>query len=238
MRTPPPVLPERHDDAGERTSWLQRQGADAGLALRSMGWLGLIFLMSLMLGYAVAERIGFSGYPAAGVALLVALVLTGGAGVFILNVANAAGAATLAVVLPSGRSAPYEEQFSYQEALAARGDVAGALESYEAVIAERPDAPLPRLKAAELHARRGGDAARAAELFKSVRDLPSASRRDILFASNRLVDLYDGPLGEPGRAIVELRRIVERFPGSPDASRAQAALPRLKSLLNERREER
>jgi hypothetical protein len=232
------VLPERHDDSDERPSWLQRQGADTGLALRSVGWLGLIFVLGLALGYAGATLIGFSGYPAAGLALLIALVLTAGAGVFILNVVKAAGAATLAVLFPSGKSSPYEEQFSYQESLAARGDVAGALESYEVVIAERPEAPLPRLRAAELHARRHGDAARAAELFKSVRNLPSASRRDILYASNRLVDLYDGPLGDPGRAIVELRRIIERFPGSPEAVRAQAALPRLKALFNEDRGER
>ena len=227
MRTPPPVLPARREDSGERSSWLQRQGADTGIALRIIGWLGPIFMMGLMLGYVVAKLRGLSGYPAGGIAILVAAVLTGGAAIFILKSASAAGAAALAIVLPSGKSNPYEEQFSYQESLAARGDVAGASASYEALIAERPEAPLPRLRAAELHARRGGDAARAAELFRSVRDLPSASRREALYASNRLVDLYDGRLGDPGRALVELRRIIERFPGSPEAIRARDALPRL-----------
>ena len=63
---------------------------------------------------------------------------------------NAAGAVARAYTMPSGTSTPYGEQFSYQDALAARGDVAGALESFEAVIAERPGVAAPRLKAAEL----------------------------------------------------------------------------------------
>ena len=233
MRTPPPVLPERPDHSGDRPSWLQRQGPDVGLVYRFAGAFVLIVPASLLVGFVVARRLGLHGFPATLVSLAVAGMLTAAAGFFILKLTDGAGAAALAIVQPSGRSNPYEEQYSFQESLAARGDAAGALESYEAVIAEHPDAPLPRLRAAELHARRGGDTARAAELFRSVRDLPSASRRDALYASNRLVDLYDGPLAEPGRALIELRRMIDRYPDSPEARGARAALPRLKAQLNE-----
>jgi hypothetical protein len=138
---------------------------------------------------------------------------------------------TRAFTMPSGKTTPYEEQFSYQEAMAARGDVAGALESYEAVIAERPGQVAPRLRAAELYALRGGNPARAAELFREVRDLRGVEARHAVYASSRLVDLYDGPLDEPGRALVELRRIIERHPRAPIAHHAREALPRLKSRL-------
>jgi hypothetical protein len=124
---------------------------------------------------------------------------------------------------------PYEEQFSYQEALAARGDVAAALESYEAVISERPDAVTPRLKAAELYARKGRDPRRAAELLREARALPGVTPRDALYASLRLVDLYEGPLGEMGRALVELRRLVELYPDSEVAFGARSAITRIKA---------
>jgi hypothetical protein len=109
--------------------------------------------------------------------------------------------------------------------------MAGALEAYEKVIAEQPGRPAPRLRAAEHYARGGRDPRRAAELFREVRDLPDVTTRDAVYASSRLADLYDGPLGEPGRALVELRRIIERYPGTAVASHAREALPRLKARL-------
>lgn len=99
------------------------------------------------------------------------------------------------------------------------------------MIAERPTAIAPRTRAAEHYAREGRDPARAAELFRQVRALPDASSRDVLYASSRLVDLYDGPLADPGRALVELRRIIEQYPDSALARHARTALPRLKQRL-------
>jgi hypothetical protein len=57
--------------------------------------------------------------------------------------------------------------------------------------------------------------------------------RDAVYASSRLADLYDGPLNEPGRALVELRRIIERYPGTAVATHARDALPKLKARLAE-----
>ena len=145
--------------------------------------------------------------------------------------AGGASAVARAVTFPTGASTPYDEQFSYQESLAARGDISGALESYEALISERPTAIFPRTRAAEHYARDGRDPARAAELFRQVRALPNASSSDVRYASSRLVDLYDGPLADPGRALVELRRIIELYPDSPLARHARTALPRLKQRL-------
>jgi hypothetical protein len=231
MRTPPPVLPPRDERAELRQSWLQRQGADAGNMLRFGVWLLLIFAAMLLLGFLLAQLRGIGGAMAFAFAFVFAAVLTAAAGIFILKLTAAAGATARAITFPTGASVPYEEQFSYQDSLVARGDVEGALESYEVIITERPDLPLPRLRAAELHARVGRDPARAADLFRSVRDMPAATQRDSLYASNRLIDLYDGPLADPGRALVELRRIVERFPGTQAATRARDALTRIKSQL-------
>ena len=144
---------------------------------------------------------------------------------------GSAAAVAKAVTLPSGSSTPYEEQFSYQESMAARGDIAGALESFEAIIEERPGAIAPRQRAAELYSKGARDPMRAAELFRQIRDLETATPRDRRYASTRLVDLYDGPLADPGRAVVELRRLIEHWPGSVEANHARDALPRLKARL-------
>jgi len=47
--------------------------------------------------------------------------------------------------------------------------------------------------------------------------------------TNRLADLYNGPLKQPGKALVELRRLIDRAPGTPAADHARVALARLKS---------
>jgi hypothetical protein len=50
----------------------------------------------------------------------------------------------------------------------------------------------------------------------------------VLYASQRLIDLYRGPLADEGRALVELRRLAETFPNSPAAAHAREAIRRIK----------
>lgn len=230
MRTPPPVLPPGDSPGGYKPTLFDRHGPDAGLRLKAGGYALITFGMMSVMWYVVAvHRLGLDGWRV----VLFTLVASSLSGLltYRLGLASAAGAGGIArhVTMPSGASTPYEEQFSYQESLAARGDVAGALESYEAVISERPGAVSPRLKAAELYARQGKNPRRAAELLREVRDLPTASAREALYAASRLVDLYDGALDEPGRALVELRRIVELYPNTDAASGARVAIARIKA---------
>lgn len=207
-----------------------RHGPDAGLRLKAGGYALITFALMGVMWYVLAiYRLGLGGWRAGAFTLVAAslsALLT-----YRLGLASAAGAGSIAryVTMPSGSSTPYEEQFSYQESLAARGDVAGALESYEAVISERHGAVSPRLKAAELYARQGKNPRRAAELLREVRDLPTATSREALYAASRLVDLYGGALDEPGRALVELRRIVELYPNTDVAAGARVAIARIKA---------
>jgi tetratricopeptide (TPR) repeat protein len=129
----------------------------------------------------------------------------------------------------SGASTPYTEQYSYQQALVMQGKVDEALESFEGVIAENPDAIDARISAAELYAREKGDNARAAELFREVQRIETLSPGEDIYVSNRLVDLLNGPLREPGRALVELRRLIDRHPSTAAADHARVALAELKS---------
>lgn len=238
MRTPPPVLPPNQDDSPEYTSsWFERAGPDVGVRFKAGGY-GLLVAGAVFATLLITSLIG--GVPSVGVVLgfvvfgVGAGALTGYMG---SRLGDGAGAVAQAFIQPSGDSTPYEQTFSYQEAMIMRGDIDGALESYEAIISEQPGLVAPRLRAAEHYAKGARNPGRAAELFREIRDLPGVPVRDAVYSSSRLVDLYDGPLAEPGRAVVELRRIIEQYPGTDMAKHARKALPALKARLDSQRAE-
>lgn len=132
-------------------------------------------------------------------------------------------------VAVDGSSTPYKEQYSREQALVMQGRVDDALSSFEAIIRDDPAAVTPRIRAAELYDRERGNAARAADLFREAQRIESCSAGERVYIAHRLVDLYTGPLDEPGRALVELRRIIEQFPNHPAANQAREALAVLKA---------
>lgn len=231
MRTPPPVLPPEGSVPEYKPSRFDRGGADAALKARALSYAVMVGTLVTVAMLAMAAQGGKIGGGTVLGALTVGAISGSLAGYAGLAIGAGAGAVAKAVTLPSGKTTPYEEQFSYQASLEARGDVPAALESWEALIAERPEAVAPRMRAAELYATRGANPQRAAELFKEIRAIPGVSARDAVYAASRLVDLYDGRLNDPGRALVELRRIIETHPGTPVAQHAREALPRLKARL-------
>jgi len=205
-----------------------RYGPDAGNMLRAAAYgvmgLGLAFPLfcviatKLRLGMlATFSLVGF-GSVAAGLSVGFLGALAG----------NAAGN-TWKRFAVDGTSTPYKEQYSYQQALVMQGRSSDALESFEAVIAEKPAEVDARLRAAELYVREQRNFARAAELFREIQRIPVASAGDEVYATNRLVDLLNGPLQDTGRALVELRRLIERYPRSAAAHHARAALIKLKA---------
>ena len=180
------------------------------------------------IGFMLAELVGLPTplwLPFTGVVAVASAVFLER---FALGLAGAVGAFVAKLVMPSGDASPYQPTFSYQEALAARGDVDGALESYEALIAERPAEVEAYVQAAELCARSGRHD-HAARLLRRLREVPDVPAARELYATQRLVDLYRGHLGDDGRALVELRRIVARFPATDQARAAREALGRLKA---------
>jgi hypothetical protein len=134
------------------------------------------------------------------------------------------------VMLEGGSSTPYVEQYSYQQTLVMRGKVDEALESYEAIIAE-PNSPIDaRMRAAELYVRERKNYTRAAELLQEVIRHPACKSGEEIYAANRLADLLSNHLGEPGKALVQLRRLADRYAGTPAGDRAREALRALKSI--------
>jgi tetratricopeptide (TPR) repeat protein len=140
-----------------------------------------------------------------------------------LLIAHGAGEATRAVTNPSGATTPSIADYSYEKSLVVRGQVDHAIHAYERRIAEAPEAVAPRLLAAELYRQRG-DASRAATLLEEARTGRAATEAEKLQATNRLIDLYLGPMDRPEDARRELRYLIRAFPRTEAAAHALAAL--------------
>jgi len=126
---------------------------------------------------------------------------------------------------------PYEEQFSQQQALVMQKKYGEALDLFEHQIANTPGEPRVRIAAADLYGTYGKNPKRAAELYREVQRIPEIASGHDIYATNKLADLYLGPLKEPGRALVEFRKLTARYPGSAAAKNAELAIANLKPRI-------
>ena len=205
--------------AYERTLF-DKLGPDGGRYLRLVG------PMILIIGFLtfVLQLAGVELWLAFAIGVVAAVV----SAFLIHHFSEATGRGFLSFLQPSGSSTPYEKQYSLQDAMAIRGDVMGAIASYEEIITQDPTDVEARIRAAELHAGKGGNPKRAAECLAEARRVPGITPARDLYISNRLVDLFRGPLNEQGRALVELRRLVQLHPTSRDAQFAREAIAKMK----------
>ena len=120
---------------------------------------------------------------------------------------------------------------SRAESLVARGQYDEAATEFAALRAKHPhDIPLLRVEA-EFHAGVGNNPQLAVPLFNQLRRVPGVPGAVERYATHRLLDLYLGVLADHGRAMVELRRMADRFPDTPDGQGALAELRRRRDLL-------
>ena len=187
----------------------------------------VLFIPFAVIGFLLCLLLGITGWARVPVIVGFGSLCATAIVRFGIGFANVVSQFIARFVAPSGSTTPYQQTFSYQQSLAIRGDVKGALDSYEAVLQQSPHEIEAYVQAAELYAS-NGDPARAIELFRAMRDVEGVSRARDIYASNRLVDLYLGAASDDGRALVELRRLVERYPGTDVAVRAREALGGLK----------
>lgn len=107
-----------------------------------------------------------------------------------------------------------EEGYSGIESMVARGDHARAAEAYaEHAALGSAEAALRR---AELQADQLHDPGMAARELVGFRDARGGAIRpfDDIRIGLALVELYDHRLQDPGRAMVELRRLIDRYPAA------------------------
>ena len=202
-----------------KPTFLDRHGPEGALRIRAAGFGFMVF------GTTVGAA-SFTGAPMM-YTLVPAITLSLAAYYGSLRIGKAAGDA-MQYFTAGGSSTPYEEQFSQEQALVMQRDYAGALALYEHRITMAPGEPRVRIAAADLYRTHGDNPKRAAELYREVQRNPQVATGHDVYVSNKLADLYLGPLGEPRRALVEFRRLIERYPGSTAANHAKLALANLK----------
>ena len=200
-----------------------RHGPAATDRIRAISFGAMVF--GLTFG-ALALQIGISFWTLL-YSALAALVTAG-----LATLLGTAAGAGWQKVATGGASTPYEEQFSYPQSLVMQGKVNEALASFEEMIAAAPEAVEPRIRAAELYGQDREGARRAAELLREAQRVPSIAPGRDIYATNRLVDLLAGPLREPGRAVVELRKLIDRYPTSTAAAHARDAIARIKREMH------
>ena len=206
-----------------------RHGPEAAHLLQAVSSLIIPIVAGAFIAGALAMR---KGWPVAAIivsALAGSLVFAVWWWYFVTRVSHGAGRAFGEFIQPSGAGS-YERQYSHQDAMVMRGDVEGALTSYEEIILESPNDPQPRLRAAELYMK-SGMRERAETLFRSVQRLAQKTPSADVAASNRLVDLYLAWPGHETKGLRELRRLIDTYPESEVAERARAGLVNLKSQL-------
>jgi hypothetical protein len=214
---------------GYNRTVFDRQGPEAAHSSQAVSSLIIPIVAGAGIGAALAVKKGFS--PA-----LIALSTIGGSLVFaiwwwyfVTRFSRGVGDTFGAFIQPSAAGS-YERQYSREDSLVMRGDVEGALASYEKIILEGPNDPQPRIRAADLCAK-SGFRDRAEILYRSVQRLPRVAARDDIYTSNRLVDLYLAWPGHEVNSLRELRRIIDTYPESDAAKHARAGLVNLKRQL-------
>jgi hypothetical protein len=123
----------------------------------------------------------------------------------------------------------YTHEHSEIQTLEIRGDFKGAVTAWEAVAVAEPGNPWPLVRSAELYADKLGDPTTALERFRLARSCPDIKPELKRYTSQKVIDLLLGPINDKGRAMVELRILIDTFPESREATGARDALRRLKS---------
>jgi hypothetical protein len=215
-----------------KVTFFDRHGAAGALRLKAFGYAMIVFGCSIVMFGAASVKMGL-GLPGLILFTLAGSTTLAGAAMYMGLRGGSAAGDFAQYVTAGGSGTPYEDQFSEEQARVMQSDFAGAAALFEHRIAMNRESPDPRvlLAAADLYATHAANPTRAAELYREVQRLPSATPGQDVYASNKLADLYLGALQQPGRALVEFRRLIHRYPDSRTAGHARMALANLKPDL-------
>lgn len=202
------------------TEWIQRGGLQAatgtilGSILLPAGWYASgrpVTPLRLLTLIPVGAAVGYACGKAIG-----------------MLVVHGSGRAAQAFTMPA-RAGAYAREHSEIDALEARGNFAGALSAWDALAIAEPANPWPLVRAAELCARELNDPATALARLRLARSLPGIKPELQRYATQKIIDLLLGPLDDKGRAMVELRMLIDKHPKSREALGAREALKTLKA---------
>ena len=133
------------------------------------------------------------------------------------------------ILVPSGSSTPSVNQHSNIEAMVARGDLARAVEAYRAVIAAEPQDLVACEKLGQLALRELKDFELGLFAYREAEKRSTEPKRQLGYAI-LIAGIYRDNLKDYGKSMVELRRILARYPDTPNAARLRAEIEELKAL--------
>lgn len=132
------------------------------------------------------------------------------------------------ITVPSGSSTPSVAQHSNIETLEVRGEYAKAAEAYRGVIAADPADLVACEKLALLALRRIKDYDTAIFAYREAEKRSLEPRRQLGYAI-LIAGIYRDNLKDTGKAMVELRRILARYPDAPNAESLRTEIAELKA---------
>ena len=119
--------------------------------------------------------------------------------------------------------------YSAIETLAARGHLQAAADAYAERARNKSQRVDATLRRAALLSRPLNQAETAAIELDNLRMGSPLRPRDDFRVGLALVEIYENDLKDPGRAMTELRRLIDRYPTAQGARRLRVALSSLKS---------
>ena len=218
-----------------KVTFLDRHGPAGMDYVKAAGYGGPVFVLSGVMFYLLSYKLGLGGLPALFFTLAAATALAAASMLVGLRGGQAAGEA-MKYFTAGGSSTPYEEQYSQEQALIMQRDYAAAAACFEQRITladGQPPGAEPRLliAAADVYRQYTDNAARAAELYRMAQRHSALTPGQDVYVANKLADLYLGPLQQPGKSLVEFRRLIDRYPNSRTADQARMALNNVKQDL-------
>lgn len=139
------------------------------------------------------------------------------------------GAGSLVSRLYLGGQVGTQREYSRAQALAARGEYRVAVAEYEAAADEFPDDPEPLIRGARILRDDLKDLEAAEDWLRRARAISRLAPAADVTIARELVDLYDGPLETPEKALPELARIADAYPDTTAGEWAGRQLARLRT---------
>ncbi|HVO36233.1 MAG TPA: tetratricopeptide repeat protein, partial [Gemmatimonadales bacterium] len=155
-------------------------------------------------------------------------------GVLEAGILHRGAGAVASLTLPSGSSTPSVNQHSNIQALVAKGQYAQAAEAYRQVIGAQPEDLVACEQLTQLALRELKDYDLALFALRQAEQRSPEARRRAGYAL-LAASVYRDNLKDYGKAIVELRRILARYPDVPNAGALRAEIEELKVMHFEAR---
>lgn len=134
------------------------------------------------------------------------------------------------VLVPSGSSTPPAKGLSHIEAMVARGQLADAAAAYQTEIATDPEDIASCERLGQLALRELKDYDLAILAYREAEKRAQAPNKK--FGYGLIVaGIYRDQLKDPGKTVVELSRLLSRYPDAPNTASVRSELEELKASL-------